>query len=153
MSVSDIARQALVEYFSHQGIETKASQWKRRTKSRVAEDYVNRIFEHNALGAVLTISYDDDAHDTFDICIWEPGEIGFKIDQKSQYLSFTPMARWLRGTKDFPNLDDHIERGIAAIPQRWCGDDAGDNLFWVEDIEAVRSDLLARGLIDLSNEA
>lgn len=147
MSVSDLAKEALVEYFGYQGIETKKSEWKRRTKTRVNEDYVNRIFEHPTIGQVLTVTYDDEAEDASEITVWEMGAIGFCLD--GGYVSFTPMARWLRGDKDFPSLDDHMERGIEALPLEWCGDEAGDNYFAIEDDDEVRADLLANGYVDL----
>ncbi len=155
MSASDVIKQALVEHFAAQGLETKASHWKRRSKETLHEDYIAREFENDKASLkALAVTCDENdfpVEEPDEVCIWEVSpQIGYGVgvDDSQTFLTFVPMTQWDRN-KTVPSLDDHIERGIAAIPLRYCGDDMGDNRFAVNDIAAVRRDLDGRGFVEI----
>lgn len=153
MSVSDLAKAALVSHYSAQGLKTGASDWKRRSKGALG-DHVVRVFENQAAGlrAIVTTCDEEDLDEDSPITVWEDGPIGFVIrDHEGGYsLSFTPMSQWER-SRTLPMLDDysHSERGIEALPLRWCGDGIDDNLFAIGDAGTVRRDLIASGYTEL----
>ena len=154
MSASDHIKEALVNHFAAQGVATTASQWKRRSKTTIS-DYVARGFDNAAAGlSVLAVTVDEDDDDIEGVCIWEEGPIGFGIGQEDgrTFLSFTPMTHWDR-THRLPSIDDyaHYERGISALPLRYCGDDCGDNRFAIqpERVDAIRADLVTAGYTEI----
>lgn len=153
MSISDTIKIALVDHFDSQGLETKAKDWKRRSKQTVS-DYTVRVFEYQHTLSVYVITVDED-EDTEEFCIWECGPMGFIIDETgpNPVLSFTPMVHWRR-VGEVPSIDDyaHYERGIPDFPLRYCGDDCGDNMFAVmaSELADVRQYFATEGVVEIT---